>query len=275
MQKTCEIDVQPQVVFQLSSKPATRPVEPTPVPNGFRSRCVEDQRAIPADVPSVESLAEASEGLVVNFAHQYQAVSRIDQEVARYEIKRRRTAEYWELGRLAAQLKEEIGHGKWLPYLGEHGYVERTVQRATYIYLLFKDRQEECTGLTLEQAEQFGKEAKKPKSDSQGPRESTGRQGELGAFEPGERNANPPISGDHGDGEVHKENEDVDTACEEYEEDDYTVKSELLYDILSEAIDPAFSLTDAERDALDTLMASIGDEDRAVRVLLSRIWTII
>ena len=263
----------------------------TMVPNGFRPRAGDELGASAAkvivvndttlepdtDSPAVAgpkaaeegaipSVAKAGEDLVVSFAHQYQAVSRIDDEVASYQIRRRRAAEYWELGRLADQLKEEVRHGKWLPFLAKHGYVARTVQRAIHIYLLFQDRQEECAGLTLEQAEQFGKEAKKPKSESQGPRESTGRKGELGVLEPDEPKANPPFSGDAGGEEVHEGDSVV---------DEYEVKSELLYGILSEAIAPDFTLTDAEREAFATFMAAVGNDGRAVRVLLSRIWTII
>ena len=51
--------------------------------------------------------------LTATFARQYQAVCKIDEAVAHLEIKKRRTPEYWELGRIAAQLKEKLGHGKW------------------------------------------------------------------------------------------------------------------------------------------------------------------
>ena len=53
------------------------------------------------------------------------------------------------------------------------------------------------------------------------------------------------------------------------------VKSEALWGVLAEATDPDFGITDAEHEAFSVLMAAIGDEDRAVRVLLHSIWNII
>ena len=71
-------------------------------------------------------------------------------------IERRKTSEYFELGRLATALQDEIGYGNWGAYLENHHYVERTVSRALRIYDNLKDHKELCIGLTLSEAEKFG-----------------------------------------------------------------------------------------------------------------------
>jgi hypothetical protein len=95
------------------------------------------QEAVAQESPDGSASAEAAESpssgqeetgedLAASFDRQYQAVSKIDNELARYEIKRRRTPAYLELGRIATRLKAELGHGKWLPFLAEHGYAFST-----------------------------------------------------------------------------------------------------------------------------------------------------
>ena len=231
---------------------------------------------------------EAGEDLAASFARQYKIVCKIDDAVARVEIKRRRTPEYWELGRIAGQLKKEIGHGKWLPFLREHGYAERTIQRAMHIYSLFEDRKEECEGLTVEQAEQFGKKAGQPGMESKDQDDGT---------EQLDAETTPEVSGDNQEAPDAEpplapppiEQPDVDHTAdvtdngagtngegEDHDKDDANeVKSELLWGILSEAIDPDFAVTDSEREAFAVFVAGIGDDDRAVRVLLNSIWNII
>jgi hypothetical protein len=259
---------------------------PTSVPLGLRADApVAEEEA--ADAPLGGSAPEeAGEDLAASFDRQYQTVCKIDEAVSRFEIKKRRTPEYWELGRIAAQLKQGMGHGKWLPFLAEHGYAERTIQRATHIYVLFVDRQEECAALTLEQAEQVGKKAKKPDAEPKDQDGGTGQQGTETAPEvtSGSQEApetEPPLAPPAtqqreaetaaevagGGGEAQDEEGDEDEARE--------VKSELLWGILSEASDPGFSISDAEREAFATFMATVGDEDRAVRVMLHGIWNII
>ena len=53
------------------------------------------------------------------------------------------------------------------------------------------------------------------------------------------------------------------------------MKNELLWGILTEATDPGFVVSDAEHEAFALFMAAVGDEGRAVRVLLNSIWNMI
>jgi hypothetical protein len=246
-----------------------------------------------AEPSSIIVPATAGNDLTAQFAQQYKSVCKIDDAVAQFEVKKRRTPEYWALGKIAVQLKDKLGHGKWLPFLAEHGYVERTIQRAMNIYTLFRDRKDDCAGLTLEQAEQTGK-VKKPEAET--PRKRGGVPVAPATKQP--EAATPPEVTD-GTGEAEgedeapatehplaatatKQGETASTAevnggedGDQDEDEAREEKTELLYGVLSEAIDPSFAVTDAEREAFASFMAAVGDEDRAMRVLLHRIWNMI
>jgi hypothetical protein len=273
-----ESDIQGSSDSRVSDAPLGRPV---------KGEVAAQEPPTDLDEEEVADAAqgEAGEDLATSFAQQYKRVCRIDDAVARFEIKRRRTPEYWELGRIAEQLKKEVGHGKWLPLLREHGYVERTIQRALRVHALFRDCMEDCLELTLEQAEQFGK---KPETEPKG---QDGGTDQVDAEEAPEVNgdnqeapevgpplAPPPIEQPDADhtAETADDKAEANGEEEDHDKDDANeVKSELLWGILAEAIDPGFTITDIERETFATFMAGIGDDDRAVRVLLHSIWNII
>jgi len=213
----------------------------------------ESSSGSPAHAEVAQPGGHAGEDLATSFARQYQTVLQIDEAVGRFEIKRRRTPEYVKLGGYGVELKEALGHGKWLPFLAEHAYAERTVQRGMRIYALFHDHVQDCMELTLEEAEQFGKKAEaEPKPKSKGGKRSEQQEKQLDEV--------------LDDKEAHDD---------EAEDEAHEEKNELLWGILSEATAPGFDITDAEREAFDTFIASVGNEDRAVRVMLSRIWNMI
>ncbi len=96
-----------------------------------------------------------NEELILQFSTRYKQVAATDLELLRTQ--RKQVDDYWELGKVAAKLKaalkEVVGHGNWLEWLDEHGYVERTVQRAMKVYANFKENKDGCLGLTIAQAE--------------------------------------------------------------------------------------------------------------------------
>jgi hypothetical protein len=203
--------------------------------------------------PETASTAE-NRGLADQFDERYQAVAKIDEAISRFEIKRRRTAEYWTLGQIAVAVKKSLPHGKWLLFLKEHGYVERTVQRAIRVYTLFADHEKECAELTLEQVERVGQKAKKPKNKA--PKKSVAENAAQGDEKEAETVAgtdNEPVLGEAGD----------------------LTKAEILWEMIWQASDEGFETTDEEDEAFAAFMASVGDDARAVRVLIHRIQALI
>ena len=226
--------------------------------------------------------------------HYYVAIS---DDVELLSLNKRRTGDYWELGKDGTELKAQLPHGDWLRFLESHGYVERTVQRAMRIYKLFKNK-EECISLTVEEAENFGKAAEKAEEDvakkagvagkqaldksrkdilaeaakkikarQDAEKELLDKRGGSGS-EVGEEDG--PAAGDESNaesgGEEDAEDEDQDV--------DDEMKSDILWNLVGEVSTEGFSITDAEREAFALFAATVGEE-RAVLVALYQIWAMI
>ena len=101
--------------------------------------------------------------LADDFHQQYLVVCECDLQAL--SLERRRTTEYFELGRCAARLQDQLGYGNWGNFLQEHGYVERTISRALRIFRNLKDHPEFANGLTLAEAEEYGAKLAKAADD--------------------------------------------------------------------------------------------------------------
>ena len=94
-------------------------------------------------------------------------VAKFDKAYQKVAVAGRKAApDYWTLGDEAVRLKKAVGqHKQWIPWLVEHNYVPRQIQRAMRIYRNFspeKGGKEKLVELklTVEEAEHYGRTPK-------------------------------------------------------------------------------------------------------------------
>lgn len=295
------------------NEPVTSP-DPIAIPRDrMDGRSPDEADATPAaPAGDMEQLLDDPLGqLKANLDQHYRAV--VSTEMEWLAIQKRRTGEYYDLGEVAIELKSQLEHGEWLPFLAERGYVERTIQRAMRIHKLFKGKRVECLDLTVEDAENFGKAAEEAEEEAarkaseaekqaleksrkelleeaqKRAEERQGEEKELAAtpaamrilrlpektdespldVEPGKPGA--AVSGPGGETGDVADGEEV---TEGDDQEDPEVKSEILWGVISEVAD-GLEITDAEQEALAAFMIAVGDEARAVRLLLYQVWKLI
>ena len=133
------------------------PVAATPAePNRLECSAAEPVAATPAAPERPRCLATEEQR---SFDRHYWTNCELDCVVIGAE--RRRVFARFELGRIATKVKERLPHGKWLPWLDEHGYNARYVQRAIQIFVAFENHEEDLAGLTMTEALQFGTRERK------------------------------------------------------------------------------------------------------------------
>jgi hypothetical protein len=298
---------EPEPIAAIPAGPPEKTLdEPEPIPAapaGSPGKTLDEPEpiaAVPAGPPG-KTQDEPLAHLKARFEERYSAVLSSDREL--FAVQKRRTGDYWEFGKIATELKEAMNHGQWGPFLSDHKYVERTVQRAMRIYKLFMDNKEGCIALTVEEADSFGKANEKAEENAKQTATSAAKKGHDKSREAllaeaeerskarqaeekellatgdaktgGKENAGDE---DQGQDENHGQDEELD-ADEEQDADqdqdaDEEMKEETLWSLINEVVQEGFEITDVEHEAFANFMAALG-EDRAVRVALYRIWAMI
>lgn len=236
-----------------------------------------------------------SGGLDAKFAKAYKAIVTTDLEILR--LKRKTTPEHWDLGDIAIQKKAEVGHTNWIPWLKERAYIERTVQNSMKIRRNFENR-DDCIGLTVEQAlhpsvdvealeEEADKIAKKAEESGQKAAKNAKEkrfeaaktyakeqkaeldkeEKELAAAAGEEQPEQLLTEGTVGGPSLHAMADALGITGEEDEEEKLTWDDLWNYVVRITGSD-AETLTDAESQAIDACIAAIGDNERALQVML-------